>query len=155
MRSSSFSLNQPLHRGLLSKNWIIDNQAKPSLAPVKWRFQHKAVAVLFCCNRRELFLPRWLDLPTWYAIFQRAWRQDRRVRPAFTRRQITPEHQAALVVRGRAQFVGWRNIGRTARQRDHGNHGKHRAERYPNYTRSAFKQILHTELPVISTQYLV
>ena len=106
MRSISFSLNQPLHWGLLSKNGIIDNHANPSLAPVKWRFQHKAVAAVYPI-RRELFLPRWLDLPTWYAIFQRAWRQDRRVRPAFTRRQIAPEHQAALIVRGRAQFVGW------------------------------------------------
>ena len=137
MRSISFSLNQPLHRGLLSKNGLIDNRANPSLAPVQWRFQHKAVAAFFR-NRCELFLPRWLDLPTWYAIFQRTWRQDRRVRPAFTRRQIAPEHQAALIVRGRTQLVGWRNIGRTARQCGHGSRGKHRGERYPNCTRSAF-----------------
>ena len=154
MRSISFSLNQPLHWGLLSKRWIIDNHAKPSLAPVQWSFQHKAVAAVYPI-RRELFLPRRLDLPTWYAIFQRTWRQDRRVRAAFTRRQIAPEHQAALIVRGRTQCVGWRNIGRTARQRGHGSHGQHRAERYPNCTRSAFKQILHAELPVISTKYLV
>ena len=49
-------------------------------------------------NKHELFLSGRLDLPTRHTSFERTRRQDRRIRPAFTRRQIAPEHHAALII---------------------------------------------------------